>query len=177
MDQKRERDRASRRPLLRRFAGSRDGTAAIEFGLLILPFAALVLAILESCVSFAAQEILSNATDAVARELRTGQTRADQINDTDLRNRICERLEFLVADGCPGLDVDLRTGASFADLADVPIDYRSTDYNANEGPLYMLRVYYRWPILVDYMRKSMATVDDDKTLLFATAAWQNEPFN
>ena len=41
----------------------------------------------------------------------------------------------------------------------------------------MLRVFYRWPVMTDYLRKSMANLKDDKTLLYATTTWQNEPFD
>ena len=63
----------------RRIAGflrDRSGSTAIEFTALAIPFALLVFAILESCISFASQEVMANATDDVARELRTGQLKA-----------------------------------------------------------------------------------------------------
>src|SRR5690606_22221945 len=84
-----------------RFARNADGAVAIEFAALIIPFCLLVFAILESCISFAAQQILSNATDDVARQFRTGQIRqADLESDPFLvRNRICGKLEMLVASG------------------------------------------------------------------------------
>ena len=57
----------------RRFSHDREGSTAIEFTMLAIPFSMLVFAILESCISFAAQEVMANATDDVARQLRTGQ--------------------------------------------------------------------------------------------------------
>ena len=36
-----------------RFLGDRRGSTAIEFGILAIPFALLVFAILESCIAFA----------------------------------------------------------------------------------------------------------------------------
>ena len=59
--------------LVRRFFRARGGATAIEFVILALPFSALIFAILESCVSFAAQQLISNATDDIARQIRTGQ--------------------------------------------------------------------------------------------------------
>ena len=54
----------ARKPALRwvrRFAGNRKGVVAIEFAALAIPFSLLVFAILESCISFAAQQVLSAA--------------------------------------------------------------------------------------------------------------------
>ncbi len=41
----------------------------------------------------------------------------------------------------------------------------------------MLRVFYRWPVMTDIMRKSMSSLKDNKTLHFSMAVWQNEPFD
>jgi Flp pilus assembly protein TadG len=48
---------------LRRFVNNARGSIAIEFAALAIPFSLLVFAILESCISFAAQQVLSNVAD------------------------------------------------------------------------------------------------------------------
>ena len=101
----------------RRFGRDREGSTAIEFTLLAIPFSLLVFAILESCISFAAQEVLANATDDVARQLRTGQLRAADVTETSLKKLICDRLEIVVAKGCPDLFVDLQEFPTFAAAA------------------------------------------------------------
>ena len=58
---------------LARFLRNRSGSTAVEFTLLSIPFAVLVFAILESCISFAGQQVMSNITDDIARQIRTGQ--------------------------------------------------------------------------------------------------------
>ena len=45
---------SSRRPGLRAFIRSRDGTAAIEFALLAIPYFVIVFAILETFIAFTA---------------------------------------------------------------------------------------------------------------------------
>jgi hypothetical protein len=40
----------------------------------------------------------------------------------------------------------------------------------------MLRLFYEWPIITDYMSKYMAPLADNKTVHFATMTWQNEPY-
>jgi len=64
-----------------RFMRERQASTAIEFTALAIPFALLVFAILESCISFAAQEVLTNATDDIARQLRTGQLRKANVTE------------------------------------------------------------------------------------------------
>lgn len=178
--------------LLRRFVKAREGATAVEFVLLALPFCALTFAILESCISFAAQQVISNATDDIARQIRTGQVKAVDLTKTKLRDRVCERISIVVGSGCPGLDVDLREYTSFADAAKATFvissgaihlmkDGKSDgDFKVTPGKSLsknMLRVFYRWPVMTDYLRKSMSNLKDGKTLLFATNTWQNEPFD
>ena len=58
--------------LASRFRRDRKGSVAIEFAVLALPFSLLVFAILESGISYAGGQVLANATDDVARQIRVG---------------------------------------------------------------------------------------------------------
>ena len=189
--------RAGRRGFLGRFCRDRSGATAIEFAMLAIPFSLLVFAILESCIAFAAQQVISNATDDVARQLRTGQIRpgagADKLDEAKLKKLICDRIEIMVAKGCPDLLVDLRKYDTFADAAAAgfkivageivltksgvtdPASF-SVDPGASKTKN-MLRVFYKWPVITDFLRASMSNLSDNKTLQFATVTWQNEPFN
>lgn len=182
----------ARRPrgLLRRFARHDGGSAIVEFAALIVPFLLLVFAILESCISFAAQQMLANATDDVARQFRTGQIRASDLekNKDRVKDFVCEKISMVVADGCPGLVVDLQTYDTFREAADSRIPFTDDgdlDLDSGNPSLALggsgtknqLRVFYRWPVMTDFMRKSMSSLPDGKTLLYAVVTWQNEPFD
>jgi Flp pilus assembly protein TadG len=178
--------RRRRRFLLQPFLRDRRGATGIEFAMLALPFALLVFAIIESCVSFAGQQILANAADDVARQLRTGQIRPADLNPTKLRTLICDRLQIIVADTCPGLVVDLREYPSFEAAAAVKLKYTADKDIDTAGfavapggsmSKNMLRVFYKWPVITDLMRKSLSNLKDGKTLHFAAVIWQNEPYN
>ena len=153
--------------------------------MLAIPFALLVFAILESCVSFAGQQVLANATDNVARMVRTGQLRSSTLTESQLKTIICAELEVMVSKGCPGLLVDLRSYTTFTEAAKVRVKLTSdgdidiTDFKVQPGKSMsknMLRVFYKWPVMTDLMRKSMSNLKGNKTLHFATVTWQNEPF-
>ncbi len=172
--------------LFARFLRNRGGSTAIEFTLLALPFAALVFAILESCISFAAQQVMANVTDDIARQIRTGQLKPADINEGTLKTMICNELEIMVAKNCPGLEVDLREFPTFADAAKVRVrltadrDLNTSDFAVSPGlsmSKNMLRVFYKWPVITDFMSKLVSNLKDGKTLHFATVTWQNEPFD
>ena len=63
----------SKPSLIARFMRNQGGSTAIEFAVLAIPFSSLVFAILESCIAFAGQQVLTNADDEVTRQLRTVQ--------------------------------------------------------------------------------------------------------
>lgn len=180
-----QRTERATRSFLSRFLQDKKGSTAIEFVALAIPFCLLVFAILESCISFAAQQVMANATDDIARQLRTGQIRAATLTKETLHDMICGQLEIMVSDGCPGLEVDLRKFDSFADAAKVRIKITdgkidTTGFDVKPGGAMtrnMLRVFYPWPVMTDLMRKSMSNLNNGKTLHFATATWQNEPFD
>lgn len=185
--------RACARSVLGRFTRDRSGSTAIEFAALAIPFAVLVFAILESCVSFAGQEVMANAADDVARQLRTGQIKAADLDKDRLKELICEELDVMVAQDCPGLMVDLRHFGNFADAANARFTITdgevvltkngakdSRQFVVDPGPSKsknMLRVFYKWPVMTDFMASAMANLNGNATLHYASVTWQNEPFD
>ncbi|RWB78923.1 MAG: pilus assembly protein [Mesorhizobium sp.] len=173
------------------FFSDRRGSTAMEFAMLAIPFALLVFAILESCISFAGQEVMANITDDVARQLRTGQLQKSNVTEASIKQLICSRLEIMVAKDCPGLLVDLREYPSFADAAtagyringnQIVLTQSGSDKTFTTSPglaesINMLRVFYKWPVMTDLLAKQMQNFTDGTTLHFASVTWQNEPFD
>ncbi|RFC69565.1 MULTISPECIES: TadE/TadG family type IV pilus assembly protein [Mesorhizobium] len=175
--------------LLRRYARNSDGTTAVEFGLLAVPFLMALFAILESGVSMAVQQLLVNATDSVARQVRTGEIKAT--TQTQLKQLICNRIQSLVPAGCPGLRVDLRTYATFQAAANqvvtvLPNDVALEMNGGGAAPLkaqiggagakQTLRTFYFWPLMTNLLSESMGTAGSGRILLGATQTWQNEVY-
>jgi Flp pilus assembly protein TadG len=176
-----------RRLSLARFVRNRRGATSIEFAMLALPFSLLLFGILESCISFAGQQLLANATDKVARQLRTGQLKAADVDETKLKLIICGEIKILAQGNCSdNLFVDLRKFDSFALAAQESIKYTSdgdidtSSFAVTPGPSMsknMLRVFYKWPVMTDLLRLAMSNLKGGYTLHFAATTWQNEPFN
>lgn len=144
----------------------------------------LAFAILESTISFTAQQVLNNAADKIGRQFRTGQLTATTIDESTFRGLVCGEISIIVGGGCTGLVYDFQ---SYTDFADVPkaiplkpdgdIDTTGFGYNPGAtGTINSIRLFYRWPVMTDLMKSSMSNLPDNKTLLFATVTWQNEAF-
>jgi Flp pilus assembly protein TadG len=177
---------AARKPfgLLSRFRRDKRGSVAIEFSMLILPFSFLMFAVIETSVSFAAQQLMSNVTDDIARSMRTAKILPADINDIKLRKLICDRISILTPTSCPELVFDLKSYATYSAVP-VKIKYTAggdidttgfTTQLGGAGAIQALRVFYRWPIMTDFMRGKLSTLPNGKTLLYSAMVWKNEPY-
>ena len=86
---------------LRALARSRDGSAAIEFALLAIPYFIIIFAILETFIAFAAEQLVSNGVDTVSRQMRTGQitfdpARAGSLTQTQFRQAFCNEISIII---------------------------------------------------------------------------------
>jgi Flp pilus assembly protein TadG len=160
------------------------GATAIEFAFLAIPFAMLAFAILETTISFTAQQVLNNAADKIGRQFRTGQLTLTNTTKSEFRDLVCGEISIIVGSGCPELVYDFQ---NYTDFEDVPteiklnpsgdIDETGFGYNpGDKGTINAVRLFYRWPVMTDLMKSSMSSLPNNKTLLYATVTWQNEEF-
>ncbi len=162
----------------------RRGATAIEFAILALPFLLLSFAVLETTVSFTAEQVMSNATDRLSREIRIGNIDPAVTDETAFRAMICDRLEIFVPDDCPHLHFDLQSYSSFAAVpTSIPfsapgvVDTSGFRYApGGSGTINNLRIIYKWPVMTNLMKSRIAGLEDGRVLLYTTTTWQNEPF-
>ena len=113
---------------LARFRRAEGGATAVEFGLLAMPFFALMFAILEVAMVFWTSQVVETATQAAARQIYTGQFQADPNNNQsgqtatqlaqNFKTALCQNLIALV-DCSANVYVDIRNITTFS-TASVP---------------------------------------------------------
>lgn len=170
--------------LVQRFISNKRGSVAIEFAILAIPFTMLTFAVIETSVSFGAQQIMANSTDNIARAIRTGQLRAADVSPSSIKNAICQDLSLLVRPGCPNLFVDLKVYPNFPAVpTQIPFngsgDLVTSGFSiAAGGPLeiHSLRVFYKWPVITDLLSAYISNQSDNTILMFSMMTWRNEPF-
>lgn len=183
------REERGRKGAVRRFGANRRGSAAIEFALLAMPFFVLVFGIIESCLSFAAGQMLQKSVDSVARQLRTGQILPEEATATRIRSEICNGMSIMLVDNtCSNLFVDLK---HYDEFGDIPYgftrkangDVNTAGFTVDPGDdqeINQLRAFYRWTVMTDFMKPLMENIDkgtkQGKILMFGTMTWRNEPF-
>lgn len=167
----------------RRFVKDESGVAAIEFAILVFPFLLTIFAIIETSLSFTAQQVMANATDRLARDLRTGQLDPTSINAAQFRNLLCDELAVMMPPGCPDLSVDVRTYARYSDVPKT-IPYSSAGVvdtsgfrftPGGRGTINSMRVVYEWPVFTDFMKAYLSNLQSGNVLIYSTHTWRNEP--
>ena len=168
--------------LMRRFVRQQDGSAAVEFGFVALPFLGLTFAILETALVFFAGQTLETAVQDSARLIMTGQAQTGGWSKEDFKTAVCARVYGLF--DCGGkMYVDVQTYANFSAINNAPpvtdgqFDTTKMNYNpGGVGDIEVVKLYYEWPIYVSLLGNHLATLNGNKRLLVATAVFRNEPY-
>lgn len=188
----------TRRRSIAAFARSRDGSAAIEFALLAIPYFMIVFAIIETFVAFAGEQLVSSAVDTLSRKIRTGQITLANTDRTAFRTALCNEISVLIkcstteAATPNKLYVDVQKFSTFAAIpTTIPkvstANYADINTSAFQyapggaGTINMVRAYYRWQVITDLIRPYISSVrpaDGSSAyfLIVATAAFQNEQY-
>ena len=195
--------RRASRHLFRRLLGDRRGGTAIEFAILALPFFIVIFASIETFVAFTGEQLLVNATDTLARRIRTGEITFNQGVSTDMtqaefRQAFCDEIAILLT--CSATEVDQpeklyldvrqvaepsqfpaavpRVGSNDSDL-----DTSGFQFAPGTGKEYtMVRAYYRWQVITDLVRPYVTNLRPASSsmprdyLMVATATFRNEDY-
>ena len=167
---------------LSRFAREERGAAAIEFGLVSIPFLALLFAIMETAFVFLAGQSLEYQVAQAGRLVMTGQAWAANYNQNTFKTAVCTNVVALF--DCSGkLFVSVQNYTKFSNASTTPpydssgqFDSTKMVYQPGEpGDVVVVSFYYQWPIYVSLLG-SVANQNGRKRLLVATSAFRNEPY-
>jgi Flp pilus assembly protein TadG len=182
---KRKIRRLARRASPRRFARNQRGAAAVEFGLILLPFLALMFGIMETALVFFADQTLETAVADSARLIMMGQAQTQSLTAATFKNAVCARIYGLF-DCQNGVYVNVQTYSSFGSITYTPpLDTNNNLVSSNfvyqpggPGDIVVVQLFYQWPIYVSLMSLgNLSNMSGNKRLLIATAAFRNEPYN
>jgi Flp pilus assembly protein TadG len=168
---------------LHRFAHAQDGAAAIEFGLVAVPFLAILFAIIETAFVFFAGQSLEFAVAQSGRLIMTGQADAAGYNQTTYKNAVCANVVALF-DCQNKLFVSVQNYTKFANANTSPpydsngqLDTSKMVYQpGNPGDVVVVSFYYQWPIYVSLLSNNLSNQNGKNRLLVATSVFRNEPY-
>lgn len=172
---------AGRTRLLRRLVRATDGSAAIEFGMVALPFVLMVFAILELGLVFVIDSVLENATIETGRLVRTGRASAQGMTAAQFKSSLCGRMSIFSSDCAARATIDVREIAQFNTVPPDPMAGGTfnqaglTYTNGDPGDLVLVRVWYQQPLLTTFLSQGLSRLNDGSVRLTATTAFRNEP--
>ncbi len=137
--------------LLKNLWHSRQGTAAVEFGLVSMPFIALLLAVMQVGLALYTQETLDYATQYAARQIQIGAVSTSMTAAAFQSTVFCPKMAPLMP--CSGLSFSLKPVADFYTDAAVTLVIPTnaapgsgfTFCPGTPGQLMFLRVVYQAP--------------------------------
>lgn len=168
-----------RRPRLPSFRRAADGSVAVEFAIVSIPFFTLLFAIVETALMFFVGQALDSALTKTSRQIRTGEVASFTVNGFE--TKLCGYMAGF-SDCTTRLTVDVQNcGASFTncDLSS-PIDgegkLKAMDFDSYKGGEKMVvRAFYTWPVFAQ-MLSAGARLKTGERVIGAVLTFQNEPF-
>jgi Flp pilus assembly protein TadG len=180
--------RAIRRPLcsavVRRFIRHQAGATAVEFGMVVAPFLAMVFAIMETALVFFAGQALETAGLDSARLIMTGQAQTQGFSQAQYKNAVCAKIYGLF--NCQGgLYVDVKTYTAFSNInnSQLPVDSNGNLQTSSfgyqpggPGDIVVVRLIYQWPVYVSLLGLNLSDSAGGNRVLMSTIAFRNEPY-
>jgi Flp pilus assembly protein TadG len=180
--------RAIRRPLssttVRRFIRQQDGATAVEFGMVIAPFLAMVFDIMETALVFCAGQALETPGLDTARLIMTGQAQTQGFSQAQYKNAVCAKIYGLF--NCQGgLYVDVKKYNAFSsiDNSKLPVDGNGNLQTSSfgyqpggPGDIVVVRLIYQWPVYVSLLGLNLSDSAGGNRILMSTIAFRNEPY-
>lgn len=166
-----------------RFHRDESGATAVEFGIVAVPFFALMFAIFEVGLTFFAGQLMETAVDNAGRLIRTGQAQQDGLTLGTFKDKICAQT-YQILDCQNGLKLDVRKFSTFDSMTlTPPLDQDGNLITDNfifqpgsGGEIVLVRAYYEWPVFLNAFGTGLQNMPSGKHLLSAAAAFKNEPF-
>jgi Flp pilus assembly protein TadG len=167
------------------FARDQRGATAVEFGLLAVPFFAIVGATLETALVFLASEVLDAAVNDANRLILTGQAQAANYELDDFRADVCDHTWGLF--DCSGIHFRVTTVDDFETAAvqppiaqdcEAPCVWNEVQlFDPGQGSsIVLVQAYYKWPTILDIGGFDLANLADGTRLLATVRVFRNEPF-
>jgi Flp pilus assembly protein TadG len=172
------------RSIARRFIRQRDGATAVEFGLVAVPFLAVMFAIIQSAMTFFASQALRTAASYGGRLIMTGQAQAQGFDAAKFKNAVCANING--AFNCQAsvyVDVKTYTGFSSVNNNALPVDQNGNLQTGNfayqpGGPndIVVVRLMYQMPMQVTLLGLNMSNMAGGNRLVMSTVAFRNEMY-
>lgn len=167
------------------FIRRKDGSTAVEFALVAIPFFWMLIGMVELSLYFTTSSLLADSANVGARVIRTGQIE-DMAGDPidNFRDIVCNRAAVFIP--CEDIQVQVAVMANqnFGDVAnhnaafdgDGNLADNGTYEQGGQNDVIMVRLAYRYPFYTPFIGPVLANGPDNTRLILNTIVVKNEPY-
>ncbi|WP_051213338.1 TadE/TadG family type IV pilus assembly protein [Maritalea myrionectae] len=165
-----------------RFRKDERGVTVVEFGLLALPFFAIIGAILETGLVLLASQVLDSAVHDATRIVRTGEAQRNGYNMPEFRAVVCDKTFGLF--DCNKLRIRVQVIDNFANAkSNNPVDkdgnwiVTSSFRPGQRNQVVLVETYYKWPTILNILGFQLGNLNGGNAMLMSSSrVFMNEPF-
>jgi Flp pilus assembly protein TadG len=167
-----------------RFARTRRGATAVEFALIVPPFLATLIAILEVTLYLFAQQVLQNAAVEAGRLFMTGKAQNAGTTQSQFATEICPMIQALFT--CSALMVNVQEYSDFAsaNASEPTLTFNGEgqvnntwSYNpGTPGQVMVVQLIYQWPIVTGPLGYVLSSLGNGHTEIMGVSAFRVEPY-
>lgn len=174
---------------LKKYRRARDGATAVEFAILLVPFCAMLFAIIELGIVFFIQATMGHAMQEAAREIRTGQFQSAGGLAAAFEDEVCNNMAGLGK--CSALRIDVVSSSTGrfepnmlpatptsdpSDPGATPPKPASTYVDTGPRAVVVVRVQYYHNLAFPGKYTRLANASGNVRILQTVTAFRNEPF-
>ena len=160
----------------------REGSSAVEFAMIALPFAFMMFSVVEVAFVFVLDSTLENAVIETGRLVRTGQAERANYTLSEFKDGVCSRMSAFGVGCSTKLTVDVQVIPQFTNPN--PRDpfaggqTPTSSYDGGEpGNLMLVRAWYKHTLFTPFLQQGLSRFSNGAAYLSATTAFRNEPWN
>lgn len=163
----------------------RRGATLVEFAIVAAPLFALLIAIIQTSLTFFAQQALETAAEKSVRQLMTGSAQKAGMTQSQFKTAACTNLPAFMP--CANLMVDVQVATSFSGVNNAPptITYDTNGKPNNSmayqpggpGEISIVKLMYIWDVQQGPLGFDLSTLSNGKRLLVATSVFKTEPYS
>jgi Flp pilus assembly protein TadG len=160
-----------------------DGTTAIEFSFLAMPYILLSLGIIEISLMFAAETLLEGSVTQAARSVKTGQLQQSGAENLEalFRQNLCKKAPVLIK--CENILIEARVMESFSDFAAMQPTFDEDGNLVPQGfdaggssARILIRAFYRYTAITPLVGELLWGMDRSREFM-STIVLQSEPYD
>lgn len=163
-----------------------DGSVAVEFAQIAIPFIFMMIAIIELSLFFAAANMLEGGLNESARMIRIGALQQEVVRPQEevFREAICSNVMVLIK--CEDVDIEVVTmnDDSFSSTADLEPVYdedgrlveRPFDAGGSDDVV-MIRAAYRYQLMTPLFSRLFTKTADHTIPIMSTVILRTEPYD